>query len=517
MYIRSDFWRVSLLSALGIYPFACGGETTSEQANDVGETLHPSATPSGAEYVRTEFEPGRSGCGESTPHLVDGQQSDLEVCAKNGLVHRVKRVEEVCSSVLPRPDRIGADTTTPSSCAFDADCTAASNGYCVLGCPTGQFCLYGCLTDADCELGEECGCGSLIGTCHRSNCRDDSDCGEGFLCAASGAAFRCQRPEDECAVDSDCPPGDWNGSPVRGVCAEGEARLTCALDLPYVCGRPFLVGGEARLAKASATHFGHSRTTTGCVEFEEPDAMMRAAIGGYWTEVGLMEHASIAAFARFVLQLMHVGAPLPLLEAAQQALRDETEHAKACFEIVTRVLGQPVGPGALSMNHAFDETTLESIVRLTIREGCIGETFAAMEAAEAAATCVDPHIRSVLQRIQTDELRHAELAWRFVQWSLAHSKPGVDRDNLEALIRREFANPLAHQPDVLRTSSVTSNPTLTATEYQLARYGVLPDATRLEVRRLALRDVIAPCVAQLVQTPVALALAALDHSQCATE
>src|SRR5690606_24538698 len=124
-------------------------------------------------------------------------------------------------------------------------------------------------------------------------------------------------------------------------------------------------------------------------------------------------------FARFTLQLMQLEAPIELLEASQRAMLDETEHAKACFGIASALLGRSVGAGKIPMDNALMETSLEDVVRLTVREGCIGETIAAIDAAEAAATTQEPHIRSVLERVRADEFRHAELAWRFLQWALS--------------------------------------------------------------------------------------------------
>jgi hypothetical protein len=49
---------------------------------------------------------------------------------------------------------------------------------------------------------------------------------------------------------------------------------------------------------------------------------------------------------------------------------------------------------------------LESIVIAAIEEGCIGETVAALEAAEALAHCADPEARRVLE-ISRDETEHA--------------------------------------------------------------------------------------------------------------
>ena len=53
-----------------------------------------------------------------------------------------------------------------------------------------------------------------------------------------------------------------------------------------------------------------------------PDAARRA-IAQHWTRAAQMEHASVAAFSRFSLQLLAVGAPPSLLEDAHRAALDE--------------------------------------------------------------------------------------------------------------------------------------------------------------------------------------------------
>ena len=49
----------------------------------------------------------------------------------------------------------------------------------------------------------------------------------------------------------------------------------------------------------------------------------RSRLGRAWNEMGLAEHASVAAFSRFVLHLMGLGAPPDLLLDAIQAMKDE--------------------------------------------------------------------------------------------------------------------------------------------------------------------------------------------------
>src|SRR5690606_30590986 len=98
------------------------------------------------------------------------------------------------------------------------------------------------------------------------------------------------------------------------------------------------------------------------------------------------------------VQLLHLGAPASLVAETQKAMADETRHARDCFALAQRYLGYAVGPGALPMHQALQETTLEEIVRLTVREGCIGATCAALEAAEAYEATVDPYVRAVLEK-----------------------------------------------------------------------------------------------------------------------
>jgi hypothetical protein len=141
----------------------------------------------------------------------------------------------------------------------------------------------------------------------------------------------------------------------------------------------------------------------------------RAALAAHWTKLGQMEHASIAAFARFQLQLLAFGAPPELVQACNQALIDETAHTQLCFGLASAYAGRAIGPGPLDVSHSLAVTDLADIVGLVIHEGCFGETSAALEALEAATLATDPVVRDVYRTIADDEGRHAELAFRFVQ------------------------------------------------------------------------------------------------------
>src|SRR5690606_23842857 len=106
------------------------------------------------------------------------------------------------------------------------------------------------------------------------------------------------------------------------------------------------------------------------------DENLRTKLAAHFTHMGLMENASVAAFARFTLQLLSLGAPAALIEASNQALIDETRHARKCFALASAYAGDAVGPGALPLEGALENTNWEAILEATVLEGCIGETRA---------------------------------------------------------------------------------------------------------------------------------------------
>ncbi len=98
-----------------------------------------------------------------------------------------------------------------AECVYDADCADDPQGYCRTG-----YCATGCLDDSECGEYGVCACSSEygLGTCILAKCVSDADCLPGLHCAliidgASDSAtwtYACQREEDECVSDDDCPP-----------------------------------------------------------------------------------------------------------------------------------------------------------------------------------------------------------------------------------------------------------------------------------------------------------------------
>jgi hypothetical protein len=204
-----------------------------------------------------------------------------------------------------------------------------------------------------------------------------------------------------CMTDKDCGPGlrcamKTDGAhllPPPGFCHDGR---------PMPGGRPLLVDDVAHVA----------RTT----QLEAP-----SALGAQLRDDALAEHASVAAFARTICQLMSLGAPSWLLERTQRALADEIEHARDTFAFAAR-LGVVVMPGDLPeavapFPGAGDENGVAaSLLRDVFRGGCIGETLAAHDVAARALSAPLDDLRTLYGKIADDEARHAALAYETALW-----------------------------------------------------------------------------------------------------
>jgi hypothetical protein len=423
------------------------------------------------------------------PQPYQGADTGFEVC-DTGFIHRFavqacpKRKEMVpleCIGTL--------DGSFSGNCARDADCTAHANGACMRDDPSGGgvgcVCRYGCQSDADCGAGNVCLCGDQFSQCFPASCTSDADCTHGELCTMSAgpgtcpsaAPFACQTPDDSCSGNVDCQDG---GGFL--VCGYSQSRHEC---IPIcVFGRPFLVRGTARTADMERRTDWQSSMLDPALDGLEAEE--REALGREWARMGAMENASIAAFARFALQLLAVGAPASLVERTHEAMRDETQHAKMCFALASRYAGRPVGPGPLAVGDALSDLGREAILVTTILEGCIGETVAAVEAAEALARAQDPAVCQVLSKIAEDEMRHAELAWRYVRWATAHD------EDLRALAAGVVASVVGEARAATPAPGSDSHD-------GLLRFGIVSETFRREIWARVLLDVVAPCARALLE------------------
>jgi hypothetical protein len=301
----------------------------------------------------------------------------------------------------------------------------------------------------------------------------------GFGCGATatgGDGDAAKQAEAEAGAGSDATAEDV-------IASDAQPDVAKDVHAPDVLSvrRPFLVGSSLRAATASVRDDWSDELPRAL----HLDHRTRAALAHAWLEDGLQEHASIAAFARFSMLMLGVGAPPDLVTDAQRASIDEVRHARACFSLARRYGSKEAGPAALRVDDTFVPTTLAELAALTAEEGCVGETLGALLAEEQARVARDPVVRRLLERIARDEARHAELAWRFVAWAVATGGAEVLR-RVEAAAERALATTVAMR---VRTLAVD--------DQAWAAHGRLSCTEARAIARRGALDVVLPALRAL--------------------
>lgn len=443
----------TLLATLGL---GCGETTGGNQGGEGGGAAvggGGAAVGGGGAAIGGGGAAPDISCDQPTPVTIAGADSGLELCETGQLRRRAA-----------------------------LDCTA---GPADPACPPGQAtvgmsCVPTCTTDADCPASQLCLCAEPNSYCVLAACTTNDDCEPGQGCAAwepgsgCGLRFTCTSANDQCATSADCTEAD-------AYCGPDGTAFSCQVPID-LCGRPFLVEGAARVAPLVARGDWASAHAPSLLDL---DPALRTELAARWEHVGQMEHASIAAFARFAMQLLGLGAPSRLVERATAAMVDETRHALQAFALASAYRGSAVGPGPLDCGGGRARETAATIIATLLDEGCIGETLAAVEAAEGAASSRDAVVRGVLAGIARDESAHAALAWETLQWALAAFP------ETEAIVDARLAD-LA-----LELASGPCHGARAAQDDPRLAYGILGDASRRELRRDVLLALVVPTLRRL--------------------
>lgn len=263
----------------------------------------------------------------------------------------------------------------------------------------------------------------------------------------------CPEPDSSCLAEImekrhwsfDC--GCFEGHVFANVMSGPDPDVSdaCCYDVRLVyqfcqVGRPFMVQGAPRMASpvARGDWLAPDRQRSSYAGVSDPIAEGRA-----WLHAARMEHASVAALARVILQLCAVGAPPELIKDTQRALSDEIHHARLCFDVASALLGRDLGPGPLPLADAVPaQLSVRDFVLDLLREGCVGESTAAALARFQAERTADPRMRRILSRIAEDETRHAALAFRTLRWLATSEHAAITRDLLRTFLDASEEHPL---------------------------------------------------------------------------
>jgi hypothetical protein len=228
--------------------------------------------------------------------------------------------------------------------------------------------------------------------------------------------------------DMDGTTGDTDVGDTTGDTGEDELmRLECA-GIIVICGE-----GRGHEALQSA-----------------PMPTAGDAVGRWAAAAAHAEAASIAAFLALRAELVAHDAPTDLVDRALDAALDEVVHARMMAAIAARRGATPTRPrfGPIEVR-ALEAFAIENAV-----EGCVRETWSALQATHQASAATDPEVRTAMRRIADDETRHAELAHDIDSWLRMRLGP-------EAIARVEHARDCA-VADLLQTLDQSAHPALQA-------------------------------------------------------
>lgn len=237
--------------------------------------------------------------------------------------------------------------------------------------------------------------------------------------------------------------GGWRviGYTVSGGCGE-----------PYVTLRyTIIVSPEGTVSVEDSTVVSEEdgtlcigRRPAGLRPVQREDRGEVSSVGAFFAEVARLERSAVVAFDVMVDELLVLGAPAALVDAARAAGDDEIRHTAAMSAVAERYGSRPaptevdpIGP------RGRFEIALENAV-----EGCVRETYGALVGAHQALRASDPVIAAAMREVSEDEIRHAELSWALAGW-LEPQLSGAERAQIEqakrdavAALRAEAARPV---------------------------------------------------------------------------
>jgi hypothetical protein len=161
-----------------------------------------------------------------------------------------------------------------------------------------------------------------------------------------------------------------------------------------------------------------------------PAGLVSRSNGSRFARAAHLEAASVEAFRVLARELALHDAPAALIAEAERSARDEIRHAAMMARIARRF-------GATYEAPVVERREPRSLFDLALDnaiEGCVRETYGAVEAMLLAETEADPAIARAMHAIARDETRHAELAWSIAAWANARLSK-AEREEIRAATR----------------------------------------------------------------------------------
>jgi hypothetical protein len=254
----------------------------------------------------------------------------------------------------------------------------------------------------------------------------------------AGAASRCSWSFEFTGDPATCTGFTGSGTTEQciSVCStnQGAAPDACSVTVTADAGPGYLYCNTS--ANGPCIPPGNGGRRPGYfAQLGFPPAAPGRDVGVHFARVACMEAGSVEAFRQLRDELVAHGAPRRLVRAASRAIRDEVRHVRATSALARRFGEEPIAAPPVPRR------TIRPLVQMALEnavEGCVRETYSALECAWQAEVAVDPVVRSAMKRIARDELRHLALAWEVHEWVMGRLSR-ADRARLRSAQRCEIA------------------------------------------------------------------------------
>jgi len=162
-------------------------------------------------------------------------------------------------------------------------------------------------------------------------------------------------------------------------------------------------------------------------------------VGSHFARAACLEAAAVDAFRWLRDELVAHRAPKRLVRAASRAIRDEMRHVRVTSALARRFGEEPITPPAPPPR------VMRPLLRLALDnavEGCVRETYSALECLWQSHVAADPVVRAEMKRIARDEMRHLALSWEVHAW-IQGRLDAAGRDEVRAAQLRAVRDLLA--------------------------------------------------------------------------
>ena len=214
------------------------------------------------------------------------------------------------------------------------------------------------------------------------------------------------------------------------------------------------------------------------------DDVLRATIAAVWRRRERVEREAAQVFADLAVELGAAGFPAALVRLAEEAARDEEEHAGRCRHIVDAHHPglPPLGRRPPVRLGAHELCPRERLLYTAVAVSCVTETLSVSLLGALRGVATDPLIAETIHAILQDEVAHARLGWAVVATEARRTSLAWLTPHLAAMVRAARAEARDEAP---ATPAAPAPP-------ELSRYGVLPRPQAIAIMDATVDEVIVP-------------------------